>query len=180
MHQWSYFKSGLMGDTQVGPVSEKRFAIAVRNGEIKRATKVHSLTRTDGQWVLAESVPTIVSMRKQNRTASEQGDRDRVKKKQATKMNRNAAKTSRDATKATKRKAKEESKKAARLELQKRKNDQAQQHADYLSSPRAQGEMLESIRDTLWKISSNISVICIILVILTILSVISCAVTMGQ
>jgi hypothetical protein len=54
---WSYIKSSLTGDEQIGPVSQPDFAQAVLNGTVTPTTKINHLKQTNGMWVDAAEVP---------------------------------------------------------------------------------------------------------------------------
>ena len=59
VHYWSYIKTTILGDDQLGPIAEPEFVAGIRSGIIKPKTKVHSSTRTGNQWAIAQNVPLI-------------------------------------------------------------------------------------------------------------------------
>ena len=56
MHVWSYLKSSWTEEIQVGPISESEFISHIKQGQVKRTTKVVSQTRTKGKWYEAQQV----------------------------------------------------------------------------------------------------------------------------
>jgi len=62
-HEWYYVRSGLItNDEQIGPVPEKEFTSMLADGKIKPATSIASQTRTKGQWVEMQSVPSCLKI----------------------------------------------------------------------------------------------------------------------
>ena len=58
-HHWHYVKSGMLGDSQEGPVQELEIKELAFAGKIKLSTQVMSPTRTKGQWTTAKAIPAL-------------------------------------------------------------------------------------------------------------------------
>lgn len=54
MHQWFYVKPGIVGDEQIGPLTEQDFLALVQSGGIGPKSLICSPSRTNGNWMAVE------------------------------------------------------------------------------------------------------------------------------
>jgi len=81
-HQWYYMKNSLMGEQQVGPISEEMLKQKALAGDLKPNTKIFSPTRTKGKWVYAKSISGVLQLITQG-DASRQFEKNEAKKLKA-------------------------------------------------------------------------------------------------
>lgn len=168
MHQWSYVKSSLAGEKQIGPISEAELLDAIKQGQVKPKTKVHCQTRTSGKWLYASQVPVI------NEVFSEV-ERRAEKEKMANKKLRDEQREEKKRMKEVQKTAEEAEQRAQKKALAEEQRNAAQHRTELLSMPSVQGEKLVEIRNllaridnTLTKINSTLTVIGVIIVLFAI------------
>ena len=61
-HQWFYIKPGMISDETVGPLTQKEFIRAVRDGKVARDGLVSSPTQTKGQWMEVQQIPKLLEL----------------------------------------------------------------------------------------------------------------------
>ena len=156
MHEWSYIKTGLLGETQEGPIGEQEFKRIAHNGEIKLSTRVLSPTRTKNRWLLVENIPALAEV-------VESGIQERNGKKQKTAEARKA-----------------EKQESARARIEDRKEQIQAKEIDrrnWLSDQRTHGELLEQILKNVRTIATYVAVTFWLWIIL---SVIGCMAIMDN
>ena len=60
-HLWYYMKTSVLGENQEGPLQEQVFLKLATTGEIDKDTKISSPTRTKGQWISAQAIPSLMA-----------------------------------------------------------------------------------------------------------------------
>ncbi len=85
MSVWFYMKSGILEDSQMGPVADSTFLELAYDGTLKPKTIVCSPVHTKGQWVQLSQIPAA-------RIKYEQGIEDRKKQKEQQSQDRQIAK----------------------------------------------------------------------------------------
>lgn len=90
MSGWYYVKSGLVEDTNVGPISDSAFLEMAYSGELKASTLVLHQANTKGQWVQVSQIPAARKKIEQGledrRLAKEQKAQEKVAAKEAQKQ----------------------------------------------------------------------------------------------
>ena len=156
MHEWSYIKTGLLGETQEGPIGEQEFKRIAYNGEIKLSSRVLSPTRTKNRWLLVENIPALAEV-------VESGIQERNAKKQETAEARKA-----------------EKQQSARAQIEAKKEQLQSKEigrTNWLSDQRTHGELLEQILKSVKTITNYVAAAFWIWIIL---SVIGCMVIMDN
>jgi hypothetical protein len=85
-HQWFYMKKTMLSEDQVGPVSENELKELAVAGGVNPDTKIASPTRTNSQWRLLKTVPTLLQLYERG-VAAKQSQKEHEKEvKQAAKQ----------------------------------------------------------------------------------------------
>ena len=156
MHEWSYIKTGLLGETQEGPIGEQEFKRIAYNGEIKLSSRVLSPTRTKNRWLLVENIPALAEV-------VESGIQERNAEKQKIAESRKAEKQESD---------------RARIEaINKQIQSNEIGRTNWLSDQRTHGELLEQILKSIRTIATYVAITFWLWIIL---SVIGCMVIMDS
>lgn len=58
--QWYWMKSGMIGDSQEGPVTDRQLMELARQGKVKPETQISSPQKTKGQWIPASRIAALV------------------------------------------------------------------------------------------------------------------------
>jgi len=148
MKKWTYLKSTLTGERQVGPVSDQEFVDAIKSDVIKPGTKVF----VDGRWSLAHELPFYQT---QIRVIEDAKLLRRQQKKQQARL----AKEEKAKTSAVRKQAKKEAGEQTLIERQQKEAIAKSERESLLSNPIYHGNMLEKINDRLADIQSNVRTI---------------------
>lgn len=85
-HLWYYMKTGVLSENQEGPLREPAFLKLAMTGAIKANTKISSPTRTKGQWILAQTVSSLMAKVNEGKLNREAEKKQLAKEKNAKKI----------------------------------------------------------------------------------------------
>lgn len=104
-HLWYYMKSGMLGETQEGPLAEPAFLELAKTGELEANTKISCPTRTKGQWILAQTIPSLMAKINEGKLNRESENNQLAKEKKAKKTEIAALKSTKKAAAAQQKQA---------------------------------------------------------------------------